>query len=35
MKIKNISDEQFTLDCVNKEFEIIGSSNHWDTFEEL
>ena len=32
---KKISDEQFTLDCINKEFEIIGSTNHWDTFKEL
>jgi len=32
---KKISGEQFTLDCINKEFEIIGSTNHWDTFEEL
>ena len=33
--VKKISDRQFTLDCINKEFEIIGSTNHWDTFEEL
>lgn len=32
---KKISDEQFTLDCINKEFEIIGSPLHWDTFEDL
>ena len=32
---KKISDEQFLLDCINKEFEIIGSSNHWDTIDEL
>lgn len=32
---KKISDEQFVLDCINKEFEIIGSDKHWDTFEEL
>ena len=32
---KKISGEQFTLDCINKEFEIIGSTNHWDTLEEL
>ena len=32
---KKISDEQFCLDCINKEFEIIGSSHHWDTFAEL
>lgn len=33
--VKKISDTQFVLDCVNKEFEIIGSNLHWDTFEEL
>lgn len=33
--VKKISDEQFVLDCINKEFEIIGSNLHWDTFEEL
>ena len=32
---KKISDEQFALDCINKEFEIIGSTNHWNTFKEL
>ena len=32
---KKISDEQFCLDCINKEFEIIGSSLHWNTFKEL
>ena len=32
---KKISEEQFLLDCINKEFEIIGSTLHWDTFEEL
>lgn len=32
---KKISGEQFALDCINKEFEIIGSNNHWDTFKEL
>ena len=32
---KKISDEQFVLDCINKEFEIIGSDLHWDTFKEL
>lgn len=34
-KIKKISNEQFTLDCINKAFEIIGSDLHWNTFEEL
>lgn len=32
---KKISGEQFALDCINKEFEIIGSDLHWDTFHEL
>ena len=32
---KKISGEQFALDCVNKEFEIIGSPMKWATFEEL
>lgn len=32
---KKISDEQFVLDCINREFEIIKSDLHWDTFEEL
>ena len=32
---KKISDMQFCLDCINKEFEIIGSSLHWETFDEL
>lgn len=30
-----ISEKQFVLDMINKEFEIIGSNLHWDTFEEL
>jgi len=34
-RVIKISDKQFVLDCINKEFEIIGSSLHWDTFEEL
>ena len=32
---KKISSKQFLLDCINKEFEIIGSTKHWDTYEEL
>lgn len=32
---KKISSEQFLLDCINKEFEIIGSDKHWNTPEEL
>ena len=35
MNNKKISGEQFTLDCINKEFELIGSPNHWATYEEL
>lgn len=34
-RIKKISETQFVLDCINKEFEIIGSNLHWDTFEDL
>jgi len=33
--MKKISADQFALDCINKEFEIIGSPLHWETFEEL
>jgi len=32
---RKISDEQFVLDCVNKEFEIIGESLHFNTFKDL
>lgn len=32
---KKITDEQFALDCINKEFEIIGSDLHWNTWDEL
>lgn len=34
-RVHKISDKQFTLDCINKEFEVIGESLHWNTFEEL
>lgn len=34
-RVAKINDEQFVLDCINKEFEIIGSDLHWDTFKEL
>lgn len=34
-RVQKISEKQFVLDCVNKEFELIGSPLHWDTFEEL
>ena len=32
---KKISGEQFALDCINKQFEIIGDSHRWDSWEEL
>ena len=32
---KKISDEQFALDCINKEFEIIGDSHRWNSWAEL
>lgn len=32
---KKISERQFVLDCINKEFEIIGSDKRFSTFEEL
>ena len=34
-RVKKISEEQFVLDCINKEFELIGSSLHWDTMLDL
>lgn len=34
-RVKKISEEQFTLDVINKEFEIAGSTLYFDTFEEL
>jgi hypothetical protein len=34
-RVKKISAKQFVLDCINKEFEVIGCDIHWDTFEEL
>ena len=33
--VKKISDEQFTLDCVNKELEIANTGLHFGTFEAL
>lgn len=33
--VKKISDKQFALDVINKEFEIANSGLHFDTFEEL
>lgn len=35
MRKSKISDKQFLLDCINKEFEVIGSPEHFDTFEDL
>lgn len=32
---KKISGEQFALDCIKKEFEIIGKPKDWSTFKEL
>lgn len=34
-RIRKIDDFQFTLDCINKEFEIIESGLHWDNFYAL
>ena len=33
--VRKIDDYQFCLDCINKEFEIIGSGIHFNTFDEL
>lgn len=33
--VKKISDEQFTLDCINKEFEIANTGLRFETFEDL
>ena len=33
--MKKISEKQFVLDCINKEFELIGSEKRFDTFEAL
>ena len=34
-RTKKISEEQYVLDCINKEFELVGSSKRFDTFQEL
>lgn len=34
-RVEKISEKQFVLDMINKEFELIGSTNHWNTFDEL
>ena len=33
--VKKISDTQFALDCINKQYEIIKSDIHFNTWEEL
>lgn len=33
--VKKISDTQFVLDCINKQYEIIKSDIHFNTWEEL
>lgn len=33
--VKKISGEQFALDCINKQWEIIGEPLHFDTWEDL
>lgn len=35
MRVKKISSLDFTLDIVNKMFELVGSGLHWYTFEKL
>ena len=35
MRKSKISGKQFLLDCINKEFELIGSPEHFNTFEDL
>lgn len=34
-RVRKIDDYQFALDCINKEFEIIGSGLHFKTFPAL
>lgn len=33
--VKKISDKQFALDIINKEFEIAGTGLHFETYEDL
>lgn len=35
MKYNKITEEQFVLDCINKEFDIIGSKLYFETFKQL
>lgn len=35
MRVKKISSLDFTLDIINKMFELVGSDLHWYTFEKL
>ena len=32
---KGITEEQFFLDCINKEYELAGTDKHFNTYEEL
>jgi len=34
-KVEKISEEQYVLDCINKEFELCGSEKRFDTFMDL
>lgn len=33
--VKKISEEQFVLDCINKEYELCGVDKRFDSFQEL
>lgn len=34
-KVKKISEKQYVLDCINKQYELCGLERRFDTFEEL
>ena len=34
-RTKKISEEQFVLDVINKQYEICGNEHHFDTFADL
>lgn len=34
-RVKKISEKQFVLDCVAKEFELVGKPINWNTFDDL
>lgn len=34
-KVEKISEEQFVLDCINKEYELCGADRRFDSFKEL